>query len=68
MKPSLFGNLAAEQARLGMTDADVAKIINVTRQTYGIKKRRGTFKSDEIATLCRIFDKPFEHLFETTRP
>lgn len=68
MKTILFSNLVAEQAKRGMTDADTAKEIGITAQTYAVKKKRGTFKASECTALCKLFEKSFEHLFETNRP
>jgi DNA-binding XRE family transcriptional regulator len=67
MKTILFSNLAAEQAKRGMTDADVAKLVGITAQTYSVKKKRGTFKANECAALCVLFGKTFEFLFDTRK-
>lgn len=59
----MLPNLDAEQARAGKTNREMAKILKMSEHTYGIKKRRGTFKQEEIVTLLALFDSTFEHLF-----
>ncbi len=61
----MFRNLEAEQHRNGLTDADVAEILGITRTTYNAKKNRGNFTFSEIRKLLSLFRVTFEYLFET---
>ena len=61
----MFKNLNAEQARHDMNNADVAKVLDITRQTYESKKATGKFTLSEIRTLCKLFDCGFDYLFES---
>lgn len=65
MKPVLYANLSAEQARLGLTDAETAKAIGVHPRTYSRKKQAGGFKTREITEICKLFTGKYEYLFET---
>lgn len=64
MKRNKFPNLAAEQARKGYNDSDVAAILNISRQSYTNRKYRGDFKMSEAKKLCELFEKEFMYLFE----
>ena len=57
-------NLEAEQRRRLMTDADVAKLLGIKRETYCKKKKTFNFKYKEIVTLCDEFQCDFEYLFK----
>lgn len=39
----MFRNLEAEQARLGLTNQDVATILGISRVSYENKKKSGKF-------------------------
>lgn len=58
-------NLEAEQARQGMTDADIAKLLSIRRETYTKKKKTLNFKFKEIIALCDYFKCDFDYLFAT---
>lgn len=60
----MFPNLEAEQKRHGLTNADVAKILQVSRTTYEARKKDGNFKRNQLVTLCNYFNCNFEYLFE----
>lgn len=60
----MFKNLVAEQARAGFTNADVAKILKISRRTYEAKKKSGRFVASECFILCKLFDTTFEYLFK----
>lgn len=60
----MFRNLEAEQRRAGMTNAEVAQVLGVTRATYENKKKDGKFTRREIVVLLRLFGTTFEYLFE----
>ena len=59
----MFRNLEAEQHRRGLTNAEVAQILNISRATYEKKKKSGKFTRPEIVTLLKLFDCKFEYLF-----
>lgn len=61
----MFRNLEAEQARNGMTNTDVANKLGISRVSYENKKKTGKFTTFEIKTLCRLFRRKFDYLFET---
>lgn len=61
----MYPNIDAEQARLKLTNEAVAGILHITPYTYGQKKLKCKFTAKEAQTLCVIFQKPFEYLFET---
>ena len=62
---NLFRNLDAEQARKGMTNADVAEKLRISRVSYENKKKTGKFTTLEIKALCRMFGCKFDYLFQT---
>ena len=61
----MFRNLEAEQARLGLTNQDVATILGISRVSYENKKKSGKFTTVEIKKLCRLFKCKFDYLFTT---
>ena len=61
----MFRNLEAEQARLGLTNQDVATILGISRVSYENKKKSGKFTTVEIKKLCRLFKCKFDYLFAT---
>lgn len=62
----IFRNLEAEQRRYGMTDEDMGRLLGgMCRQTYGTKKKTGTFTVLQIETLLSKFNCKFEYLFQT---
>lgn len=60
----MFPNLEAEQRRHGLTNADVSKILNISRSTYEAKKKSGKFDRSQLVTLCNYFNCKFEYLFK----
>ena len=61
----MFRNLEAEQARLSLTNTEVAEILGMSRTTYETKKKTGKFNRIEIVRLLNLFNTDFEYLFET---
>lgn len=61
----MFRNLDAEQARKGLTNSDVAEMLQISRVSYENKKKSGKFTTFEIKTLCKIFNSKFDYLFAT---
>ena len=59
----MFRNLEAEQARLRLTNQKVADILEISRVSYGNKKKTGKFTTREIKKLCRLFKCKFDYLF-----
>lgn len=39
----MFRNIRAEQARIGMTNEEMAKALGISRPTYESKKRTGRY-------------------------
>lgn len=63
----MFRNLEAEQARLKLTNVDVAAILGMSRTTYEQKKKTGKFNRTEIVALLTLFNAEFEYLFATDK-
>ena len=61
----MLPNLDAEQARTRKSDDVVAKMLNISRETYVRKKKTLNFKFREIIALCDYFHKDFDYLFAT---
>ena len=61
----MFRNLDAEQARNGMSNSDVASLLNISRVSYENKKKSGKFTTPEIKMLCKTFKCKFDYLFAT---
>lgn len=61
----MFRNLDAEQARKGMTNMAVAKVLGLSRVSYENKKKSGKFTTIESKKLCLLFACDFEYLFAT---
>ena len=59
----MFRNLEAEQARMGLTDQEVANKLGISRVSYGNKKKSGKFTTLEIKALCKLFQCKFDYLF-----
>lgn len=65
MRATRLNNLFAEQARRGDSDSEVAEIIGITRENYGLKKHGiYSFKKTEKYILCDYFKCDEEYLFE----
>ena len=64
----LFRNLEAEQARNGLTNADMGEKLGISRVSYENKKKSGKFTTFEIKALCKLFKCKFDYLFATDQP
>ena len=52
------------RAEHGVTQADMADLLGVTRQTYTEKENGNQpFKADELFIISGYFDKPIEQIF-----
>ena len=61
----MFRNLEAEQARVGLSNSDVAKKLGIPRNSYESKKKTGKFTTFEIKMLGKMFKCKFDYLFQT---
>lgn len=61
----MFRNLDAEQARMKLTNSEVAERLGISRVSYENKKKTGKFTTFEIKTLCKLFNCTFDYLFST---
>ena len=61
----MFKNLDAEQAKMGLSDKQVAEIIGISPAAYASKKKTGKFYIKEIFELCTLFKQSYEYLFST---
>lgn len=59
----MFRNLEAEQARMRLTDQEVAEKLGISRVSYVNKKKTGKFTTLEIKALCKLFKCKFDYLF-----
>lgn len=64
----MFKNLDAEQKRYGLTNAQVAQILGISRTTYEKKKKNGLFNRPQIVILLKTFNCDFEYLFSICEP
>lgn len=62
----MYRNIEAEQARKKLTNADVAEYLGIARGSYERKKRNGYFTTIEAKLLMRLFNCPFDYLFEAS--
>lgn len=62
----MFRNLQAEQARMGLTNQEVAERVGISRVSYESKKKTGRFTVRECVKLCKLFDTNFEYLFDSS--
>ena len=52
----------------GLTQADIADLIGVTRQTYAEKENGNQpFKADELFIISAYFDRPIEDIFLSSK-
>lgn len=58
-------NIKAEQARLGMSNQQVADYLGICRKSYENKLTKDTFTLNEVKGLINLFKKPFDYLFAT---
>ncbi len=61
----MFANLLGQKAYHHLTNADMARIIGVSRSTFCQKLRTGGFGPEECRIYCHFFHKPFSYLFAT---
>ena len=61
----MFANLLGQKAYHHLTNADMARIIGVSRSTFCQKLRTGGFGPEECRIYCPYFQKPFSYLFAT---
>ena len=61
----MYPNLLGQKAFYKLTDEDLGKIINVSRNAYAQKIKSGRFYPDECKKYCQYFNKPFDFLFQT---
>lgn len=59
----MYPNLLGQKAYHHLSDADMAAIIGVSRNSYQQKIRSGRFTPDECKAFCDRFEKPFSFLF-----
>lgn len=59
----MFPNLNAEQSRYSESNAEVAKMLGVTRSCYEAKKKRGKFSIREVNLLCDHYRCKYNYLF-----
>lgn len=59
----MYPNLLGQKALHKMTDADMAKVIGVSRNAYQQKARSGRFTPNECRAFCQHFGKSFAYLF-----
>jgi len=58
-----YPNLLGQKAIRGLTNADMGRIIKVSRRTFEQKIRSGRFTPNECKTYCDYFEKSFDFLF-----
>ena len=59
----MYPNLLGQKAYHHMSNEDMGKLINVSREAYEQKIRSGRFTPLECRTYCKFFGKTFEYLF-----
>ena len=59
----MFPNLLGQKAFHRMSDDDMAKVINVSRNSYQQKMKSGRFTPEECKKFCAYFHKSFDFLF-----
>lgn len=59
----MYPNLLGQKSFHHLTDADMAKIIGVSRTAYGQKIKSGRFWPEECRAYCKYFKKSFDYLF-----
>lgn len=61
----MYPNLLGQKAYYKLTDEDMAKIIDVSRNAYTAKIKSGRFYPEECKKYCDYFKKSFDFLFAT---
>lgn len=64
----MYRNINAEQARLGLTDQEMANRLGMNRRTYAQKKQTGDFTVRQAKKVCEQLDSTFDYLFEEEEP
>lgn len=59
----MYANLLGQKAYYHLTDADMGKIIGVSRNTFSQKLHSGKFWPNECRAYCEYFNKSFDYLF-----
>lgn len=59
----VYPNLLGQKAYKKMTDADMARVIGVSRTAYQSKAKTGRFTPAECRAFCIYFGKSFDFLF-----
>ena len=59
----MYPNLLGQKALHRLTDADMAKIIGISRNSYQQKMKSGRFTPAECRAYCQYFQKSFAYLF-----
>ena len=63
----MYYNLDAEQARYGLSNADLANYLGISRVSYERKKHSGKFTTEQARALCELLGCDFEYLFSKER-
>lgn len=61
----MYPNLLGQKMYRHMSNDDMAKIINVSRNTFDQKIKTGRFTPNECKKYCLFFNKSFAYLFAT---
>ena len=59
----MYANLLGQKAYFHLTNEDMGNTIGVSRSTYCLKIRNGSFWPSECQAFCRYFNKSFAYLF-----
>lgn len=59
----MYPNLLGMKAYHHMSNEDMAKVINISRQSYEHKIKTGKFTVSECKAFCNYFEKEFSFLF-----
>lgn len=59
----MYPNLLGQKEYRGLSNEDLARVLNVTRQGFEKKLKSGRFTPTECMALCNYFGKSFEYLF-----
>lgn len=59
----MYPNLMGQKAYHHLSNDDMGRIINISREAYEQKMRSGRFTPGECLKYCKFFNKSFEYLF-----
>ena len=59
----MLRNLIAEQARIGLTNQQMAEALGISRTIYEARLKDGNFKASHIIKLIELFKCDFFYLF-----